>query len=129
MCHPVEASDAAQQCWKSPPGGGGGGLQLGATPWSPTDCGQQDSSTQPMAYSATPALAADVYMQTLCPSYTMLTYTHTPLLTNFGVRVQFQTAGRDADPVIKRPTTPGSLIIGLLHCKSRRWRLVVATVR
>ncbi|XP_029699945.1 POU domain class 2-associating factor 1 isoform X2 [Takifugu rubripes] len=83
VCHPAEASDAAQQGWRAPPGAGAG-LQLGATPWSPTDCGQQDGSTQPMAYSATPALAADVYMQTLCPSYTMLTYTHTPLLTNFG---------------------------------------------
>lgn len=90
-CQPAEA----QQCsgWRGS-GGGGGGLQLGATPWSPADCGQQDGSGQAVAYSATPALATDVYMQTLCPSYTMLTYTHTPLLTNFGVRATFQTTGR-----------------------------------
>ncbi|XP_077944944.1 POU domain class 2-associating factor 1 [Gasterosteus aculeatus] len=31
-----------------------------------------------------PGTAADVYVQTLCPSYAMLTYTHAPLLANFG---------------------------------------------
>lgn len=60
------------------------GLQPGVTPWSSSDYNQQDRSAQTLAYSATPTLTADVYMQTLCPSYTMLTYTHTPLLTNFG---------------------------------------------
>lgn len=55
-------------------------LQANTPPW--TDYGQQQERLpQPLSYSAT----ADVYMQTLCPSYTMLTYTHTPLLTNFGV--------------------------------------------
>ncbi|XP_015228432.1 PREDICTED: POU domain class 2-associating factor 1-like [Cyprinodon variegatus] len=53
-------------------------------PWSSSDYSQQDSTAQTLAYPAAPALTADVYMQTLCPSYTMLTYTHTPLLTNFG---------------------------------------------
>lgn len=57
-------------------------LQATATPWtSPEYDQQQERSQQTLAYSAT----ADVYMQTLCPSYTMLTYTHAPLLTNFGV--------------------------------------------
>nr|XP_054598891.1 POU domain class 2-associating factor 1 isoform X1 [Nothobranchius furzeri] len=55
--------------------------------WSPSDYNQQDPTAQTLAYPAAPALAADVYMQTLCPSYTMLTYTHTPLLTNFGIPV------------------------------------------
>ncbi|CAL1570863.1 unnamed protein product [Knipowitschia caucasica] len=38
------------------------------------------------SYTVTTALSTstELYMQTLCPSYTMLTYTHTPLLTNFG---------------------------------------------
>lgn len=83
------AGEVAQQCsgWRAPPISGS--LQLGATPWSPADYGQQqDGSAQAAAYSATPPLAADVFMQTLCPSYTMLTYTHTPLLTNFGVRAE-----------------------------------------
>lgn len=92
-------SDAGQQCagWKaaspattsnssSGSGGGGSGLQAAVTPWPMTDYSQQEhSAAQAPAYTATPALSADVYMQTLCPSYTMLTYTHTPLLTNFGV--------------------------------------------
>lgn len=80
-------SDGGVQCagWKTavaaattaPPA-----LQATATPWtSPEYDQQQERSQQTLAYSAT----ADVYMQTLCPSYTMLTYTHAPLLTNFGV--------------------------------------------
>lgn len=57
-------------------------LQANTTPWTSSNYGQQQERLpQPLSYSAT----ADVYMQTLCPSYTMLTYTHTPLLTNFGV--------------------------------------------
>ncbi|XP_060902008.1 POU domain class 2-associating factor 1 [Labrus mixtus] len=60
-------------------------LQTAVTPWTSSDFNQQDrSAAQSFAYTSTPALPADVYMQTLCPSYTMLTYTHTPMLTNFG---------------------------------------------
>uniref|UniRef100_A0A665VRT0 OCA domain-containing protein n=1 Tax=Echeneis naucrates TaxID=173247 RepID=A0A665VRT0_ECHNA len=77
----VASGDGGLQCtgWKGPPPASGTGLQ----PWSSPEYGQQDSLAQTLAYPATP-LTADLYMQTLCPSYTMLTYTHTPLLTNFG---------------------------------------------
>ncbi|XP_077397967.1 POU domain class 2-associating factor 1 isoform X2 [Festucalex cinctus] len=51
---------------------------------SPDDYGQQVASAQPPACPAGPTLTADVYMQAVCPSYTMLTYTQTPLLTNVG---------------------------------------------
>ncbi|XP_031734288.1 POU domain class 2-associating factor 1 [Anarrhichthys ocellatus] len=73
-----------QQCagWRAAPSGGG--LQPGVTSWSSSEYNQQDASAQTLAYPPTSTLTADVYMQTLCPSYTMLTYTHTPLLTNFG---------------------------------------------
>lgn len=81
------ASEGGLQCagWKAVSPATSGGLQPAVTPWSSSDYNQQDRSAQTLAYSATPTLTADVYMQTLCPSYTMLTYTHTPLLTNFGV--------------------------------------------
>ncbi|XP_068561702.1 POU domain class 2-associating factor 1 [Cebidichthys violaceus] len=74
-----------QQCagWRAAPcggGGGGGGLQPAVTSWSSSEYNQ----AQTLAYPPTSTLTADVYMQTLCPSYTMLTYTHAPLLTNFG---------------------------------------------
>lgn len=74
------------QCagWKALPPVSCAGLQPAAGPWSSSDYNQQDRPAQTVAYSASPGLAADVYMQTLCPSYTMLTYTHAPLLTNFG---------------------------------------------
>uniref|UniRef100_A0A672I7W1 POU class 2 homeobox associating factor 1 n=1 Tax=Salarias fasciatus TaxID=181472 RepID=A0A672I7W1_SALFA len=64
----------------------GAGLPPAMMPWSSSDYSQQqqDPPAQTAAHPAGPALAADLYMQTLCPSYTMLTYTHTPLLTNFG---------------------------------------------
>uniref|UniRef100_A0A3B4WB95 POU class 2 homeobox associating factor 1 n=1 Tax=Seriola lalandi dorsalis TaxID=1841481 RepID=A0A3B4WB95_SERLL len=65
--------------WRAPPPATGPGLQ----PWASPEYNQQDPSAQPLAYPAT-TLTADLYMQTLCPSYTMLTYTHAPLLTNFG---------------------------------------------
>ncbi|XP_054650822.1 POU domain class 2-associating factor 1 [Dunckerocampus dactyliophorus] len=58
-------------------------LQPAVQAWSPSDC-QQDASTQHLSYTTTSTVTADVYMQTLCPGCTMLTYTHTPLLTNFG---------------------------------------------
>ncbi|RVE64406.1 hypothetical protein OJAV_G00125760 [Oryzias javanicus] len=77
-------SDGGLQCagWKASTAGA---APQGATPlWSSSDYNQQDSTAQTLGYQAAPALTADVYMQTLCPSYTMLTYTHTPLLTNFG---------------------------------------------
>ncbi|XP_069577576.1 POU domain class 2-associating factor 1 [Brachyistius frenatus] len=75
------AGDGGPQCvgWKAAASVGSAGL-----PWSTSDYNQQDSSAQTLAYSAAPTLTADVYMQALCPSYTMLTYTHAPLLTNFG---------------------------------------------
>lgn len=79
-------SDGAMQCagWKTAVAAAAAlpALQATATPWTSPEYGQQqERSPQTLAYSAT----ADVYMQTLCPSYTMLTYTHAPLLTNFGV--------------------------------------------
>ncbi|XP_054881282.1 POU domain class 2-associating factor 1 isoform X2 [Poeciliopsis prolifica] len=70
--------------WKPAPPITTAGLQPAAMPWSSSDYNPQDSTAQTLAYPAASALTADVYMQTLCPSYTMLTYTHTPLLTNFG---------------------------------------------
>ncbi|XP_014909427.1 POU domain class 2-associating factor 1 isoform X1 [Poecilia latipinna] len=70
--------------WKPAPPTTTSGLQPAVMPWSTSDYNQQDSAAQTLAYPAASALTADVYMQTLCPSYTMLTYTHTPLLTNFG---------------------------------------------
>ncbi|XP_075892041.1 POU domain class 2-associating factor 1 [Nelusetta ayraudi] len=81
-------SDGGVQCagWKAAvaaaaAGGAPPALQATTTPWTLPEYGQQqERSQQTLAYSAT----ADVYMQTLCPSYTMLTYTHAPLLTNFG---------------------------------------------
>ncbi|XP_042343156.1 POU domain class 2-associating factor 1 [Plectropomus leopardus] len=87
---PAESStavcDGGLQCagWRPAPPASSAGLQPPLTPWSSSDYNQQDSSAQTLTYPATPTLTADVYMQTLCPSYTMLTYTHTPLLTNFG---------------------------------------------
>ncbi|XP_047247557.1 POU domain class 2-associating factor 1, partial [Girardinichthys multiradiatus] len=82
----VGDSDEGLQCarWKAAPSVTNTGLQPAVMPWSSSDYNQQDSAVQNLAYPNAPALTADVYMQTLCPSYTMLTYTHTPLLTNFG---------------------------------------------
>ncbi|XP_031597622.1 POU domain class 2-associating factor 1 [Oreochromis aureus] len=83
---PAEASataaDGGLQCagWKATPSVTSPGLQAAAMSWSTPDYNQQDPSAQTLTYPATPTLT----MQTLCPSYTMLTYTHTPLLTNFG---------------------------------------------
>ncbi|XP_018555760.1 POU domain class 2-associating factor 1 [Lates calcarifer] len=79
------AGNAGLQCtgWKAPTPATSAGLQPAITPWSSPEYNQQDPSAQTLAYPAT-TLTADLYMQTLCPSYTMLTYTHTPLLTNFG---------------------------------------------
>ncbi|XP_075996679.1 POU domain class 2-associating factor 1 [Genypterus blacodes] len=75
----AELSDGGLQCagWKARPKAG-----MAVPLWS--EYNQQDAPAQTVAYSSASALTADVYMQTLCPSYTMLTYTHTPLLTNFG---------------------------------------------
>uniref|UniRef100_A0A8C7XKZ6 OCA domain-containing protein n=1 Tax=Oryzias sinensis TaxID=183150 RepID=A0A8C7XKZ6_9TELE len=77
-------SDGGLQCsaWKA--SAAGAASQAAGTLWSSTDYNQQDSTAPTLGYQAAPALTTDVYMQTLCPSYTMLTYTHTPLLTNFG---------------------------------------------
>ncbi|XP_058490233.1 POU domain class 2-associating factor 1 [Solea solea] len=78
---PAAAEDGPQQCtgWKTPSTATGAAM----TTWSSHEYCQQEPSAQTLAYPAT-SLTADLYMQTLCPSYTMLTYTHTPLLTNFG---------------------------------------------
>uniref|UniRef100_A0A673C057 OCA domain-containing protein n=1 Tax=Sphaeramia orbicularis TaxID=375764 RepID=A0A673C057_9TELE len=80
-------SDGGLQCpgWKAPPPATSTALSPADTQWPSTDYTQQDPSAQTLAYPAPPTLTADVYMQTLCPSYTMLTYTHTPLFSNFGV--------------------------------------------
>ncbi|XP_034460913.1 POU domain class 2-associating factor 1 [Hippoglossus hippoglossus] len=81
----VAAGDGRPQCTGGKPSflASGAGLQPAITPWSSPEYSQQEPSVQTLAYPAT-TLTADLYMQTLCPSYTMLTYTHTPLLTNFG---------------------------------------------
>uniref|UniRef100_A0A3B4A706 OCA domain-containing protein n=1 Tax=Periophthalmus magnuspinnatus TaxID=409849 RepID=A0A3B4A706_9GOBI len=62
-------------------------VQPSLLPWSAPDCSPQDGLAPSQSYSVATALSTgtDLYMQTLCPSYTMLTYTHAPLLTNFGV--------------------------------------------
>ncbi|KAE8295663.1 POU domain class 2-associating factor 1 [Larimichthys crocea] len=88
-------SDGGLHCagWKAPSSATSAGLQSAVTPWSSSEYNQQDRSAQALAYSATPTLTADVYMQTLCPSYTMLTYTHAPLLTNFGTIPMAPTPG------------------------------------
>uniref|UniRef100_A0A3Q2NYI0 POU class 2 homeobox associating factor 1 n=1 Tax=Fundulus heteroclitus TaxID=8078 RepID=A0A3Q2NYI0_FUNHE len=80
-------TDEGLQCagWKAAPSVTNTGLQPAVMPWSSSDYNQHDSAAQTLAYPTATTLTADVYMQTLCPSYTMLTYTHTPLLTNFGV--------------------------------------------
>lgn len=57
--------------------------------WAPTDYLQTD--TAPVSVSAS-TFTSDVYVQPVCPSYTvvapssLLTLTHTPLFTNIGVR-------------------------------------------
>lgn len=57
--------------------------------WAPTDYLQTDSAPVPVSASA---FTSDVYVQPVCPSYTvvapssLLTLTHTPLFTNIGVR-------------------------------------------
>ncbi|XP_029027757.1 POU domain class 2-associating factor 1 [Betta splendens] len=80
------AADGGVQytAWKAPTATASTGLQSAMTPWCSSEYSQQDASAQSLPYPTTPTLTADVYMQALCPSYTMLTYTHTPLLTNFG---------------------------------------------
>ncbi|XP_010891993.1 POU domain class 2-associating factor 1 [Esox lucius] len=56
--------------------------------WSYPEYIQQHDLTTPT--TTIPTLTTDMYMQPICPSYTvvgpssMLTYTHTPLFTNFG---------------------------------------------
>ncbi|KAM4628328.1 POU domain class 2-associating factor 1 [Polymixia lowei] len=86
------AIDGVLHCtgWRAQPTATAVGLQPALTHWSSPDCNQPDPSVQTLAYPASSSLTADMYMQTLCPSYTvvgpptMLTYTHAPLLTNFG---------------------------------------------
>lgn len=82
----VAAGSGGMQCvgWKAATPATRASCQPAGIPWSLSDYSQQERPAQTPAYSATPTLTADVYMQTLCPSYTMLTYAHTPLLTNFG---------------------------------------------
>ncbi|XP_034024953.1 POU domain class 2-associating factor 1 isoform X2 [Thalassophryne amazonica] len=87
---PAETSpsgnDRGLQCagWKAPPPTTNPGLQPAVPTWTSPNGNQREPSAQALAYPGTTALTADMYMPTLCPSYTMLTYTHTPLLTNFG---------------------------------------------
>lgn len=85
----VTTGDGLLQCsgWKTPSSSACAAMM----PWSSTEYRQQESCAQSLAYPAS-TLTTDLYMQTLCPSYTMLTYTHTPLLTNFGVSNVFQTS-------------------------------------
>ncbi|XP_047449299.1 POU domain class 2-associating factor 1 [Mugil cephalus] len=80
------AGDGGLQCggWKAAPSVTCAGLQPAVIPWSSSDYNQQESPAQTLTYSAPPTLTPDMYMQAVCPSYTMLAYTHTPLLTNFG---------------------------------------------
>uniref|UniRef100_A0A3P8UWY8 POU class 2 homeobox associating factor 1 n=1 Tax=Cynoglossus semilaevis TaxID=244447 RepID=A0A3P8UWY8_CYNSE len=77
----VTTGDGLLQCsgWKTPSSSACAAMM----PWSSSEYRQQESCAQSLAYPAS-TLTTDLYMQTLCPSYTMLTYTHTPLLTNFG---------------------------------------------
>ncbi|XP_056139802.1 POU domain class 2-associating factor 1 [Lampris incognitus] len=76
--------------WRTQPTATFAGLQPTATSWSSSEYNHQDPSTQTLAYPAPTTLTADMYMQTLCSSYTvvrpptMLTYSHTPLVTNLG---------------------------------------------
>ncbi|XP_051935032.1 uncharacterized protein LOC127609233 isoform X2 [Hippocampus zosterae] len=80
---PVHDGEMAQ--WRGSLTANRNGLQQAITAWSSPDYSQEVTSTQPQACRTGPTLTADVYMQTtLCPSYTMLTYTQTPLLTNVG---------------------------------------------
>ncbi|KAL6104974.1 pou2af1 [Pungitius sinensis] len=68
------------------PAGDGGppqGPGWRAPPWSPSEYAPVHAPP-PGAYPPISGHAADVYVQTLCPSYAMLTYTHAPLLANFG---------------------------------------------
>lgn len=57
--------------------------------WAPTDYLQTDTAPVPVSASA---FTSDVYVQPVCPSYTvvapssLLTLTHTPLFANIGVR-------------------------------------------
>ncbi|XP_077467776.1 POU domain class 2-associating factor 1 [Stigmatopora argus] len=60
------------------------GIQPAVSAWSSIDYNQQVTSTQSTACLVGSALTADVYVPTLRPSYTMLTYTQTPLFTNIG---------------------------------------------
>ncbi|XP_068601923.1 POU domain class 2-associating factor 1 [Brachionichthys hirsutus] len=77
--------------WRPLPPTTSAGVHPTATLWS-CDYSQQEHPAQTPASTTSPALTTDVSMQTLCPSYTMLTYTHTPLLTSLGVNLSlFQT--------------------------------------
>ncbi|CAK6972472.1 POU domain class 2-associating factor 1 [Scomber scombrus] len=118
----VTISDGGLQCtgWKAAPVATSAGPQPAASHWSPSDYNQQDPTAQTLAYSAAPTLTADVYMQTLCPSYTMLTYTHTPLLTNFGTipvasapsslpQMELQDSGMTYFPWVQPLTTISSM--------------------
>ncbi|XP_072314830.1 POU domain class 2-associating factor 1 [Eucyclogobius newberryi] len=70
--------------WRAVPTSSGA-VQPALLPWSAPECGPQDALAPSQSYAVTTlSNGTDLYMQTLCPSYTMLTYTHAPLLTNFG---------------------------------------------
>ncbi|XP_068441928.1 POU domain class 2-associating factor 1 [Clinocottus analis] len=108
---PAAADGALQSCagWRA----------AAASPWSPSEYSQQD------APAPASTLSADVYMQTLCPSYTMLTYTHAPLLTGFGSlpvapgsipQVEFSDSGLTylpwAQPITAIATMPNQVQFG-----------------
>ncbi|XP_068173898.1 POU domain class 2-associating factor 1 [Antennarius striatus] len=69
--------------WRALPPATSAGMHPTTAHWS-CDYSQLEQPAHTPASTTSPALTADVYMQTLCPSYTMLTYTHTPLFTNLG---------------------------------------------
>ncbi|XP_077579594.1 POU domain class 2-associating factor 1 [Stigmatopora nigra] len=60
------------------------GIQPATSTRSSIDYNQHVTSAQSTACRVGTALTADVYVPTLCPSYTMLTYTQTPLFRNIG---------------------------------------------
>ncbi|XP_057694080.1 POU domain class 2-associating factor 1 [Corythoichthys intestinalis] len=100
------------------------GIQPAITACSSPDYNQQATSTQPPTCLSSPALTADVYVQTLCPSYTMLTYTQTPLLTNIGTiplagptcslsQMEHQGLGRAYIPWTQPLTTLSTMLSGV----------------
>ncbi|XP_067102722.1 POU domain class 2-associating factor 1 isoform X3 [Osmerus mordax] len=65
-------------------------LMTSCTTFTPTTFSTATFTPSTLSYPSGPAMAGEVYMQSVCPSYTVLappsvlTYTHAPLFTNFG---------------------------------------------